>query len=262
MKSIREFSNPGIKVLFCDIDGTLTQDGRLPANSYDAMWKLHDAGVHVVPVTGRPAGWCELIARLWPVIGVIGENGALYFRYHNSEMQRRYSITEEKIRVYRERLNIIRDRVLKEVKGTKVASDQFGRIFDLAIDFAEDVPKLADKDILRIKTICEEGGAIAKISNIHVNCWFGDYDKLSMVRLFLKEVLNKTLEESQQAVAFIGDSPNDEPMFKAFQNSFAVANIREFESSLTSKPQYVADFPEALGFVQTASCLLPDSKGC
>lgn len=259
MKSIREFNNPGIKVLFCDIDGTLTQDGRLPANSYEAIWKLHDAGVHVVPVTGRPAGWCELIARLWPVLGVIGENGALYYRYHQSQMLRCYSVSEDKLKVYRERLNLIRDRVLREVKGSAVASDQFARIFDLAIDFAEDVPKLSEKEIQRIKTICEESGTVAKISNIHVNCWFGDYDKLSMVKKFLSDVLKVELAAVQKRVAFIGDSPNDEPMFKAFENSFAVANIREFESSIVSKPQYVADFPEALGFVQTASCLLPDS---
>ena len=260
MKSIRDFINPGIKVLFCDIDGTLTQEGRLPSNSYEAIWKLHDAGVHVVPVTGRPAGWCEMIARLWPVIGVIGENGALSFRYHKSRMIRRFSVSEDKIRVYRERLNLIRDRVLREVKGTQVASDQFGRMFDLAIDFAEDVPKLPHSEVLKIKKICEEGGTVAKISNIHVNCWFGEYDKLSMVKIFLKEALNCELEATQNKVAFIGDSPNDEPMFKAFQNSFAVANIKEFENTLVSKPRFVADFPEALGFVQTASCLLPEPR--
>ena len=31
--------------------------------------------------TGLLAGWCDHIARMWPVDGVVGENGALYFWY-------------------------------------------------------------------------------------------------------------------------------------------------------------------------------------
>ncbi|MEM7647419.1 MAG: HAD hydrolase family protein, partial [Pseudomonadota bacterium] len=80
MNPVSEFKN-SIKVLFTDIDDTLTTDGRLSSQSYEMLWKLHDSGIDVVPVTGRPAGWCEMIARMWPVLGVVGENGALAFQY-------------------------------------------------------------------------------------------------------------------------------------------------------------------------------------
>ena len=65
-----------IKYILCDIDDTITTKGKLTAEAYNAMWKLHDAGYKVVPVTGRPAGWCDLIIREWPVEAVVGENGA------------------------------------------------------------------------------------------------------------------------------------------------------------------------------------------
>ena len=71
-----------IRYVLCDIDDTITTGGKLPAESYAALWRLHEAGYGVIPVTGRPAGWCDLIVRQWPVTAVVGENGAFvyYFR--------------------------------------------------------------------------------------------------------------------------------------------------------------------------------------
>src|SRR5690606_23403134 len=100
-------TNKKIQFVFCDIDDTITSEGKLPANSYQALWQLHDAGIHVVPVTGRPAGWCEMIARLWPVSGVIGENGALYYRCINGKMKRHYMVSEGEIPKNRKKLNKI-----------------------------------------------------------------------------------------------------------------------------------------------------------
>ena len=68
-----------VRFVLMDIDDTLTLKGKLLSSSYSALWKLKEAGLVVIPVTGRPAGWCDLIAREWPVDGVIGENGALAF---------------------------------------------------------------------------------------------------------------------------------------------------------------------------------------
>ena len=47
-----------VKGVLTDIDDTLTTDGRLTAAAYSALARLHDAGYVVVPITGRPAGWC------------------------------------------------------------------------------------------------------------------------------------------------------------------------------------------------------------
>src|SRR5690606_4589272 len=141
-----------------------------------------------------------------------------------------YAKSAEERRADRERLDRLRERILCEVKGAGVASDQDYRIADLAIDYCEDVPRLDDKAVQRIVEIFEEEGATAKVSSIHVNGWFGTYDKLSMARRCLKENFDADIddEETNAAVVFVGDSPNDQPMFAFFRNGVGVANIRNY----------------------------------
>jgi HAD superfamily hydrolase (TIGR01484 family) len=255
MKSISEFASKSVRVLLTDIDGTLTEHGQLPPHSYQALFDLTQAGFHVIPVTGRPAGWCELIARLWPVHGVIGENGAFYFRY-DKKMRRVFARGKEARKADRAKLRAIRRQVLEEIPGAGVASDQFCRLFDLAIDFCEDVKPLDQKQIDRIVEIFEEHGATAKVSNIHVNGWFGDYDKVSTAREYLRREFGYGEEQMKDHCAFAGDSPNDEPMFSFLKHSFAVANIKEFLPRLKYKPAYVTEKEEGHGFSEIATRLL------
>lgn len=258
MKPIRDFKNKSIHVLFTDIDDTITEHGKLPAESYAAMWKLAQNGIKVVPVTGRPAGWCEMIARFWPVDGIIGENGGFYFRYDEKtkKMLRHFIFDEATQASNRKKLEKIRDEVLREIPGSAVASDQFSRLMDLAIDFCEDVPALPESAVDKIVSIFERHGAVAKVSSIHVNGWFGNYDKLSMCQEFTKKELGFDLGANLSTCAFSGDSPNDEPMFGFFENSFAVANINQFINRLKKKPAYVASKNGAAGFVEIAEQIL------
>jgi hydroxymethylpyrimidine pyrophosphatase-like HAD family hydrolase len=69
-----------VRFVLTDMDETLTYRGRLSARTYDAMERLQDAGVKVIPVTAAPAGWCDQMARMWPVDGVISENGGLFIQ--------------------------------------------------------------------------------------------------------------------------------------------------------------------------------------
>src|ERR1700749_2054102 len=143
MRALNQFQNAKVKVLFTDIDGTLTTKGQLTDDAFTAMWNLNRAGIFVVPVTGRPAGWCELIARQWPVHGVVGENGAFYFRLEKPDisrplggllhMKRVFFSSKANRKAYRERFKKILARVKTEVPAARVASDQFCRLFDLAI---------------------------------------------------------------------------------------------------------------------------------
>jgi HAD superfamily hydrolase (TIGR01484 family) len=255
MKSVLLF-NHSLKFLFTDIDDTLTDEGQLQATAYDALWKLSSAGIHVVPVTGRPAGWCEMIARMWPVQGVIGENGAFYFRYKNQKMDR-YFATDESTRLSNQKkLEDIREEVLKKIPGAAIASDQFCRLFDLAIDFCEDVPALNQSEINKIVDIFHEFGAQAKVSSIHVNGWFGNYDKLTMVLQYLKREWSIEPEQAKLIAGFSGDSPNDEPMFAYFPHSFGVANIMNFIKDLKSPPMYVANKRGGDGFVEIAEQII------
>lgn len=255
MKSIAQFQQR-IEFVFTDIDDTLTDDGRLEPEAYEALWSLHRAGVHVVPVTGRPAGWCEMIARMWPVSGIVGENGGFYFRYHNQKMHRHFVFDSSTQLENRKKLDVLQEKILREVPGSALASDQFTRLMDLAIDFCEDVPRLPKSEVQKIVGLFEAEGAHAKVSSIHVNGWFGAYNKLSQSLEFLKREFGISAEKAKQICTFSGDSPNDEPMWEYFPSGFAVANIQEFIGDLKHQPAFVAEKRGGAGFAQIAARIL------
>ncbi len=261
MRSLQEFSGKSIRFLCTDIDDTLTQNGRLTAEAFAALWHLDQAGIQVVPVTGRPAGWCELIARQWPVAGVIGENGAFYFRYHNQKMQRYFAVDEGTRAQHQSQLAKIENEILKKVPGSAIASDQFCRISDLAIDYCEDVPALPEKSVQEIVRIFQNHGATAKVSSIHVNGWFGDFDKLSTCLEFFQREFSMDESAVKKHCAFSGDSPNDEPMFRFFETSFGVANVSKFAKRMKALPGYISPSEGGSGFAEIAACLLQTQEG-
>ena len=247
-----------ISVVLADIDDTLTTEGRLPACAYAAIEKLAEAGIAVAPITGRPAGWCDMIARLWPVVGVVGENGAFYFAYDQSgrRMRRVFAVTEDPRARDRSRLDLLKARILREVPGSAISADQLYREADLAIDFCEDVPPLQEDEVDRIRRIFEEEGAMAKVSSIHVNGWFGAYDKLTMTRRLAQDILGFDLDEARERIVFVGDSPNDAPMFGFFPHSCGVANVLKFRGRIDAEPTYVARAEGGQGFVEVAERIL------
>ena len=247
-----------VRVVFTDIDDTLTTEGRLTARAYGALEALQQAGILVVPITGRPAGWCDHIARMWPVDAVVGENGAFYFRYDRAarHMTRRFDQPEALRADNRRRLMALKDRIVAAVPGCAVASDQAYRETDLAIDFCEDVPALPKDAVDRIVALFEAAGATAKISSIHVNGWFGSFDKLTMARRLMANVFEIDIEQDNAAVVFTGDAPNDSPMFAFFENSIGVANVADFRDRLAAEPTYVTRARGGAGFAEVADALL------
>lgn len=264
LASLPAFVAAGINIVLTDIDDTLTTEGRLPADAYAALEQLDAAGIQVIPITGRPAGWCDHIARMWPVRAVVGENGAFYYAYDREarRMKTHYWADAQTRAENRAQLNAIRDQVLRDVPGTAVASDQDYRVADLAIDFCEDVPPLPDTEVRRIVDIFQAAGAQAKVSSIHVNGWFGDYDKLSMTHTLFERELGLDIDHVLSDCMFIGDSPNDEPMFAFFPVSVGVANIQALLHRLTHRPAYVAARHGGGGFVEMANHLLAARKTC
>lgn len=247
-----------VRHVLCDIDDTLTDSGRLGAAAYAALESLLEAGLTVAPITGRPAGWCDHIARMWPVHGVVGENGAFYFRYDHAarRMVRRYWKPAAERRADAARLAELGERILAAVPGCAISADQAYREADLAVDFCEDVPPLPLDSARRIQGLFEAAGAHAKVSSIHVNGWFGDYDKLAMTRIFFAEVLGEDLDAVKDAVVFVGDSPNDAPMFAHFPNAVGVANVRDFGDALPARPAWVTPSRGGAGFAELAAALL------
>jgi HAD superfamily hydrolase (TIGR01484 family) len=248
----------GIHTLFSDIDDTLTTHGKLTVEAYAALESLQRAGIRVVLVTGRPAGWCDHIARMWPVDAVIGENGAFYQWYDAAarKLRTRHVFDEATRAKNVQRMQAVRERVLREVPGCAIASDQFCRLYDIAIDFCEDVPALADTDVKRIVALMEEAGMTAKVSSIHVNGWFGSYDKLSMAKLLCTERFGFALDAEKERCTFAGDSPNDAPMFAYLPNAVGVANVKRFALPAGQAPAYVTQAEAGAGFAELARFLV------
>lgn len=248
-------------VLF-DIDDTFTTHGRIPACSLSALWDLKNAGLKLISVTGRPAGWCDHIARMWPVDGVVGENGAFYFWFDekNRKLQKRFLDTDSVRAEKRQRLLKVRDEILAAVPGCALASDQHYREADLAIDYCEDVPPLGSEAVREICQIFEQHGATCKVSSIHVNGWFGEYDKLGMVKRFMTERFGLELDTEKGSFAYCGDSPNDEPMFGYFPISVAVNNVLKFVDQMQTLPAYITSLEGGQGFAEFVGHILRDRR--
>jgi hypothetical protein len=181
-----------IRGVLTDIDDTLTTDGRLTADAYAALERLRAAGKLVIPVTGRPGGWCDHIARMWPVDAIVGENGAFYMHYdaRRRTLVRRFVASDAEREAQRAKLAAIGAQILQAVPGSALASDHYYRETDLAIDYCEDVPALPRADVDRIVALMQNAGMTAKVSSIHVNGWFGTYDKLAMTRTMMRELFD------------------------------------------------------------------------
>ncbi|MBW2732816.1 MAG: HAD-IIB family hydrolase [Deltaproteobacteria bacterium] len=245
-----------IRAIYTDIDDTITTDGRVPAAAYAALWRAFEAKLRVVLVTGRPAGWCDHLARMWPVSAVVGENGALCYAMVEGKLERLYA---ERQGDAVERLAAIEADVLAAVPEACVASDQPFRLYDLAIDFAEEVGPLPEADIDRIVEAYERHGAVAKVSSIHVNGWFGRFDKLSMCQRASEAFFGGPLDVEH--ATYIGDSPNDVPMFAHFPHACGVANVQKMAHRMDALPSYLADQEGGAGFAQIVDHILDARRG-
>lgn len=253
-----------------DIDDTFSSEGLISSEAFSALWGLKRAGFALVPITGRPAGWCDHFARFWPVDAIVGENGAFTFYMKAGVRGRLDTPGGDPERATK--LAALRNTILREFPGVEFASDQLYRENDLAVDFCEDVKPWERSEVDRLVAVCEREGAHAKVSSIHVNTWYGEFDKKrgfqawldagcpGLGRVFPKEFgvpagqVEKPLTLDEWI--FAGDSPNDEPMFRYFGKSVGVANLVNFMDRLTVPPTYITERPSGQGFVQMAEKLL------
>lgn len=257
--TLPSFDLSQIEAVFFDIDDTFSSESKILPEAYQALWNLYRAGFKVVPVTGRPAGWCDMIARMWPVSAVVGENGAFY-SYMEGRLVKSYlesrAVRENNAR----KLRTLHRKILKKFPSAKTPSDQAFREFDLAIDYCEDVKPWPRKKVEDLLSYSHLQGANAKLSSIHVNIWFGRYDKWSCVKKVLKErfKMNPTAGPTGDLhkVVYLGDSPNDEPFFEHLPYTVGVANVRGFLDRMKHHPKYITENPGGLGFAEFAQTLL------
>ncbi len=251
-----------------DIDDTLSTHGKLRPEAYTALWRLREAGFILVAVTGRPAGWCDQIARFWPVHAVIGENGAFSFFMDQEGVRRRLN-TPGAHADAKSRLRDLGSLIQNKFPGVRWASDQAYREYDLAIDFCEDVkPAWSQKKISDLVELCRQEGAHAKVSSIHVNTWYGEFDKCAGFSNWLLDqgapgVDSKVARTSlkRENWIFIGDSPNDEPLFEWFRDlSVGVANLRNFAGALKMPPRWLTKSESGAGFIEMTDRLIRARK--
>ncbi|MFH1464339.1 MAG: HAD-IIB family hydrolase [Pseudomonadota bacterium] len=246
----------GLTGIFTDLDDTLTAHGRVVPEAFLALERAREAGLRTVIITGRPAGWVDHLARMWPVDGVVGENGGLWFWHDGEKLQRRF-LQPVAVRVAnRRRLAELAEAIPLLVPGCAVSADQPYRELDLAIDFCEDVPALPEAAVDAIVEAFEAAGATCKVSSIHVNGWFGTFDKLEGCRRFLAERWGEPIEDARERWAYFGDSANDEPMFRYFPCGIGVANVARFLPRMSAHPRYITAAPGGRGFAEAVAHIL------
>lgn len=239
--------------ILCDIDDTLTHHGRLVPAAFAALASAQQRGLRVVPVTGRPYGWADQIARMWPVDGVVAENGGLWCWMGDRKLELGFVQDAATRADNRRSLDRLAGRILDAVPGCALASDQAFRALDLAVDFCEDVPPLPRVAIDHIVAQFEAAGAVCKVSSIHVNGWFGAFDKLTGFRRFHHDRWGHAPDLSRWL--YFGDSANDAPMFEAFPRSVGVANVTDFLDRMDAWPTHITQGPGGHGFAEAMALL-------
>ncbi|MBL8386551.1 MAG: HAD-IIB family hydrolase [Burkholderiales bacterium] len=248
-----------VRGVFTDVDDTITTHGRLTARALGAVEALVKAGIRVVPVTGGPAGWCDHIARAWNVDAVIGEGGAFYFHLdrETGKLRRRFWFDDQTRAEKRQMMEAARDSVLAEFPGVFLSSDQPYRELDLAIELRNAKgSRLPDPVIADIRAMVRRRGMTTKVSSIHINAYFGDYDKLAMARIAARELWDEDLDATRNRWLFIGDSANDEAMFSFFPLTVGVANVRQVLDRLPVPPKFVTPGEGGAGFAQAVRALI------
>jgi HAD superfamily hydrolase (TIGR01484 family) len=255
--------------VFTDIDDTLTTDGAITADALQALGDLKSAGLHVIPITGRPVGWSEQVAfgvnKTWPTDAVVAENGSTAIFLSKVLASPSPNLHAPLSKIYQQddttrsknytRMQQVAQRVLREVSGAHLSQDSSGRETDIAIDHSEFTPLSADK-INQVVQIMQAEGMNATVSSIHINGWFGDHNKLTGARWIVRELFGRDLDSEMERWVYVGDSTNDQLMFEHFAHTVGVANIRRFEAQLSHKPRYITQAERGAGFAEVARALL------
>jgi HAD superfamily hydrolase (TIGR01484 family) len=246
-----------IRGVFTDLDDTLTESSRIHATTYEALCRLKDRGLWVAIVSGRPAGWADCLMRLWPLDAMIFENGAGVVTRNGNKLVAT-SLSETPPHEQRQYLEQRFTELKKQIPTLKLSSDQPFRLYDFAIDYAEEPPTLGEPEVKKILAhLAKYPEVTAKLSSIHINYWYGRHTKVTAVKMLLS---TRDCGLNRSEVVFAGDSPNDEPLFEFFEHTVGVANVQSFLKQMRFRPKYVTKNPGGRGFRELVDrlCSVPD----
>lgn len=243
-----------VRALFSDLDGTLTSQGVVDSKTYTALEELGDAGVPVVLVTGRPAGWGQCFATLCPMAAVVAENGGVTFVRRGRKLEKIYGVPEATLPDWRRRMRAAAVDVMAEVPEARLSPDSRYREVDIAIDWNEEV-HLPREDADRVVELLRKRGFSATRSSVHVNFGPPKFDKLTACKIVIERVLGGDPEDLSPYV-FVGDALNDGPMFCGFDRSVGVANVKRWWDELEHKPKFLTEREEAAGLREVVDRIL------
>jgi HAD superfamily hydrolase (TIGR01484 family) len=248
-----------VQGVFTDIDDTLTRNGAIEPVALQALHALREAGLPVVAITGRPLGWSEPFVRpgpaAWPVQAIVAENGAVALIPDGERLRIEYAQDDGTRRANAERLREVAARIVATVPGAVLARDSAGRATDIAIDHAE-FAQLDAAAIARVVDLMRAAGMNATVSSIHVNGWFGAHSKFSAAQWMLQRLFGRALDAEIGRWVYVGDSTNDQLMFRRFPLSVGVANLLHFAGQLQHWPAYLTSAERGAGFAEVAQRLL------
>ena len=257
MKSYRELAPLASRLrgIFCDVDDTLTHGGVLVPAAYDAIARATAAGLRVVAVTGRPAGWAEVFACTWPIAGAVAENGAFAVRRAGKSVERMTWDDADTCSAQGVKLRALADAIVRDIPGARLADDQWLRRCDVAFDIGE-THELDRATVDAIAAHIAAAGARCITSSVHAHAFFGAHDKAAMCVRAARAWWNVDLDAERGDWLFVGDSPNDQPCFAYFPVAAGVANVRRYLDRLAPPPAYVADAEGGFGFAEIVDLLL------
>jgi hypothetical protein len=237
-----------IQVVATDMDGTLTRRGQFSPALLDALERLHQAGIAVIVVTGRSAGWVQAVVNYLPVWGAIAENGGILFTPGDEQ----HFLTEiEEVHQHRTALQHLFQSLQSRFPRLEEATDNLFRLTDWTFS----VQGIADDELAAIRRWVESEPWSFTYSTVQCHIKPLGQTKAKAVRHTLSHYFP---DVPLSSVVTVGDSPNDESLFDAdiFPCSVGVANLRHYGDRLQHLPTFITQHPEVEGFCEFVQAVL------
>lgn len=231
-----------IQVLLTDIDGTMTREGRIPAEVVEWLPRLRDAGIEVVPCTGRSAGELLGLVRYLPgVARGMAENGGILVVADQPLLPLRPPVDRSQLAVAAESLG-------QHAGPWQLAPCSFARITDQAWERGS----RSEAQLQLLRTAAEALGLELTWSSVHIHLTMAPPDKGAGA---LQVLVSEGVIPAR--VAAIGDAANDEGLWVAgrFGLQVGTADVEQVWPLLRHRPT-IRVGRAALGWLELARALV------
>jgi HAD superfamily hydrolase (TIGR01484 family) len=238
-----------VRLVATDMDGTLTIAHKFSALLLEGLEALAAAGIPVVIVTGRSAGWVSGVVSYLPIAGAIAENGGIFYRSQPETAQVLVEIAD--LAAHRHELAAMFQQLQAKFPQIRETADNQFRLTDWTFD----VHGLTVTDLQTMQQLCQAAGWGFTYSTVQCHIKRVEQEK---ARGVLQVMAQQFPDVTPAQVLTLGDSLNDESLFDAgrFPLSVGVANVREYCDRLQHQPQYITTQAEGKGFAELVQQIL------